>query len=150
MQLIQIKIITIIFLILFSSCIVLQITVYRRTREILVNYGRSNSGSASIPELLDVHISESSINRLEIEATTTLIASVTSLSLVTGPILLYTFVTFMCRLYFENSVCSSISWLSPYVKALIVLHIVYHPTFYFLHSSELSSVLKNWSFVFSQ
>ena len=106
--------------------------------------------SASISELLDVHISDSSINRLEIEASTTLIAGVTSLSLVTGPILLYTCVTFMCRLYFENSVCSSISWLSPYVKALIVLHIVYHPTFYFLHSSELSSVLKNWSFVFSQ
>ena len=142
MQLIQIKIITIIFLILFSSCIVLQITVYRRTRKILLNYGRSNSGSASIPELLDVHISESSINRLEIEATTTLIASVTSLSLVTGPIILYTFVIFMCRLYFENNVCSSISWLSPYVKALIVLHIVYHPTIYFLRSSELSSVLK--------
>ena len=95
MQLIQIKIITIIFLILFSSCIVLQITVYRRTREILVNYGRSNSGSASIPELLDVHISESSINRLEIEATTTLIASVTSLSLVTGP-LYYTLLLYSC------------------------------------------------------
>ena len=98
---------------------------------------------SSTSALLNVSISDSSINRLEIEATRALIASVTSLSVVTGPIVLcFTFVTFVCRLYFENHVCSSISWLAPYIKALVALHIVYYPTFYFLRSSELSSVWK--------
>ena len=98
--------------------------------------------SASAPES-SVHISDSTINRLEAEATTTLIASVTSLSLVSGPIILFTFVTFVCRIYFENQVCSSISWLAPYVKGLVLLHVVHHPIVYFLRRTELSSVAKN-------
>ena len=176
-QLIQLKIAAALLIILYSSCIVLQIIVYRRTREILRNYGKrgetsktpvSNNflviifnmiaqqvisqpisahpvvGLASAPESLNVHIHDSSINQLEIEATTTLIASVTSLSVMNGPIILYTFVVFICRLFFEKHVCSSISWLVSYVLALAVLHVVYYPTFYFLRSSELFSVAKKW------
>ena len=179
MQLIQFRIVGVISLILFSSCIVAQTIVYRRTKEIIKNNkkrrgaaARGTRGisifpvvvfnlvaqqvitqtitasnveaeSASAPEL-SVHISDSTINRLEAEATTTLIASVTSLSLVSGPIILFTFVTFICRIYFENQVCSSISWLAPYVKGLVLLHVVHHPIIYFLRSSELSSVAKKW------
>ena len=98
--------------------------------------------SASTPESLSVHISDSSINRLEIEATTTLVASVTSLSVVTCPVILLPLAVFICRLYFGNHICSTISSLAPYVKAFVVFHIVYHPTFYFLRSSELSSAAK--------
>ena len=177
LKIIQLKIANVILLILYSSCIVLQVIVYRRTREILRNYGKrgetsktpiSNNflviifnlisqqvisqpisahpvvGLASAPESLNVHIHDSSINQLEIEATTTLIASVTSLSVMNGPIILYTFVVFICRLFFEKHVCSSISWLVSYVLALAVLHVVYYPTFYFLRSSELFSVAKKW------
>ena len=95
--------------------------------------------SASISELLDVHISDSSINRLEIEASTTLIAGVTSLSLVTGPIILYTFVVFICRLFFEKHVCISSSWLAPYVLAFVVLHVVY-----FIQQFIFSAVLNSF------
>ena len=176
LKLIQLKIANVILLILYSSCIVLQIIVYRRAREILGNYGRRaemakapvsnfpviifnliaqqvislpNSalpvvGLASTPESLNVHIPDSSINQLEIEATTTLIASVTFLSVVNGPIILYTFVVFICRLFIEKHVCISISWLAPYVLALVVLHVVYYPTFYLLRSSELFSAVKRW------
>ena len=101
-------------------------------------------GLASAPESLNVHIHDSSIKQLEIEATTTLIASVSFLSVVNGPIILYTFVVFICRLFFEKHVCISSSWLAPYVLALVVLHVVYYPTVYFLRSSELFSVVKKW------
>ena len=178
-RLIQLKIVALILLILFLSCILLQIIVYRRTRKILGNCGKIKRGRtettesrvstifpviisnlvihqritpsipslpigelASTPELLNVHISDSSINRLEIEATTTLVASVTSLSVLTSPAILLPFAMSICRLYSGNHVCSFISWLAPYFKVLVVLHVVYHPTFYFLRSSELSSVLK--------
>ena len=178
-QLIQLKIFVVILFILYSWCIVLQIIVYRRTRKILGNCGKSKRGRtettesrvstifsviisnlvihqritpsipslpigelASTPELLNVHISDSSINRLEIEATTTLVASVTSLSVLTSPAILLPFAMSICRLYSGNHVCSFISWLAPYFKVLVVLHVVYHPTFYFLRSSELSSVFK--------
>ena len=40
LKIIQLKIANVILLILYSSCIVLQVIVYRRTREILGNYGR--------------------------------------------------------------------------------------------------------------
>ena len=182
LQLIQLKIIASILLILFSSCIVLQIIVYCRTRKILRKCGRGKRRraetketlvsanfpvlvfnlvaqqvitqpipanyvreSASNPEILEVHISDSYINRLEIEATTTLISSVTSLSIVTGPVILLPFAALICQNYFENPVCSYIFlFLAPYViKTLVTLHAVYHPTFYFLRSSELLPVLKN-------
>ena len=179
MQLTQFKIVAVIFLILFLSCIVLQVVVYRRTRQIIANYGRSKRGRTARKEkrvsfnflivifnliaqqiieqpipanyvgesvfnskLLDVHVSDSSINRLEIEATTTLIASVTSLSVVSGPIILFSFFIFICQLYIRNHVCNSISWLAPYFPAIISLHVVYHPIFYFFRSTELKSVAK--------
>ena len=40
LKIIQLKIANVILLILYSSCIVLQVIVYRRPREILGNYGR--------------------------------------------------------------------------------------------------------------
>ena len=104
----------------------------------------ATTGATEQPESLSVHMSDSSINQLEIEATTTLIASVTSLTIMTGPFILFTFSMFVCRLVFEKSVCSSISWLAPYFKELVVLHAVYHPIINLNRSSELSTAMKKW------
>ena len=169
-QVIQVKINTFTFLILFSSCVVAQIIVYRRTKKILRFKKRkretaTESGVATNIPIITFNLvaqqiinptdylgesaspsefSDSSINRLEMKATKALIVSVTSLSIVTGPILLFNSVMFVCRLYFENHTCISISWLALFLRGFIVLHVVIHPVFYLLRSTELSSTVKKW------
>lgn len=195
-NLVQVRVLSIMLVVLFSACIIAQIIVYRQTKRILSNYvtttssGRRNQirtnrtrdlaideapididfanheGSAEHPsqqqnqsltsrnsainasESTRVHfqhnMTEQSVSLLEIEATRTMIASVTSLSILTGPFILFSLTTFTCRLCCDKFVCSSISWLSPYFKLLLVLYAVYHPLTQLFRKTEISSALKDW------
>lgn len=100
--------------------------------------------TTTAPVELNVHMSNETVGHLEIEATRTMIASVTSLSVMTGPFILYTFVAFTCPLWFDKLSCSSMSWLVPYLKELILFHAVYHPIVYLCRSNEVSSALQSY------
>lgn len=82
------------------------------------------------------------VNEMEVEAIRTAIASATSLTIMTGPYMLFNLTILVCRLCYDIQFCSSISWVAYYLKELIVLHAVYHPLMYLLRSNELSSVLR--------
>lgn len=181
-QLLQVRIISVTMIIMFSTCILAQVIVYRETKKMLASYAakgvtqliplslisnRANvntdhpqssdqqSNLSALPvtseELettatkveLKVHMSSRTITRMEIEATRTLITSVTSLFIMTGPFILYTLIVFSCRIFYEQHYCSSITWLSPYFKELIVFYAVYHPIVYLFRSSEISSALRD-------
>lgn len=198
-QLIQVKVIAVTLLVLFSSCICGQVIVYRQTRKILTNCktrgdvkvipfrllnakgkriapSQSNdvhqidflvmenesqlasrqqkqtssqlttsndSALSTLSDKLTINVSNhSTISQLEIEACHTLVASVTSLSIMTGPFIVYSFTSFICRLCYDKNVCNSITWLAPYFKELVVFHAVYHPLIYLFRSTELSNAMK--------
>ena len=108
----------------------------------------SDVGQQQVPHLpvdeMSIHISDRRVSRLEMEATRTMIVNVTSLSIMTGPFILFTLAVFVCHYYYDELVCDSLTWLAPYFKELIVLHAVYHPIVQLSRSSELSSALKQW------
>ncbi len=171
-QLLQVRIIAITLFALFFTCVLAQIVVYRQTRQILAEYmpngplerrriipsseeaqnvdashitkhirptiASNSDGGRSI----NVHMPEHAISQMEMEATRTLIFSVMSLTIMTGPFILFTFSVFLCRLCFDQPICNSFSWLAPYFKELVVVHAVYHPIINICRSSELSTVLK--------
>lgn len=91
---------------------------------------------------LNLSISNQTVDRLELEASRTVVAGVTSLTIMTGPFILFTLALLICRLFYENQVCSSIAWLAPYFKELVVIHAVYHPLMHLFRSSELSMALR--------
>ena len=164
-QLLQVRFISVTLFVLFFCCVSAQIVVYRLTKKILVEYRPKESGRKSVSTAagaqqpvdtglnnvqptstasgrLNVNISEHAISQMEMEATRTLIYSVMSLTIMTGPFILFTSSVFICRFNYEPHVCSSMSWLAPYLKELVVLHAVYHPLFFLCRSSEFSIVLK--------
>lgn len=194
----EFNIIAITLMILFSTCILAHIIVYRQTKGVLANYvpkgwkrgtftQRSKNekravvtrcegvhhGSISVTTLqqplsifqqplssmnsdgtqqqqqvpadeMSIHISDRRVSQLEVEATRTMIVNVTSLSIMTGPFILFTLTLFLCRFSRDEQVCSSLTWLAPYLKELVVIHAVYHPAIQLSRSSELSSALKQW------
>lgn len=184
--------IAITLMILFSSCILAHVIVYRQTKRVLANYmpkgckrgtftSSKNEKRAAVVtrsegvqslqqqplpifqqqplssmnsdvtqqqqvpvDEMSIHISDRRVSQLEVEATRTMIVNVTSLSIMTGPFILFTLTVFLCRFSVEEQVCSSLAWLAPYLKALVVLHAVYHPAIQLSRSSELSSAMKQW------
>jgi hypothetical protein len=178
-------------MILFSSCILAHVIVYRQTKRVLANYvpkgwkretftSSKNEKRAAVVtrsegvqslqqqplpifqqplssmnsdvtqqqqvpiDEMSIHISDRRVSQLEVEATRTMIVNVTSLSIMTGPFILFTLTVFLCRFSGEEQVCSSLAWLAPYLKELVVLHAVYHPAIQLSRSSELSSAMKQW------
>ena len=93
---------------------------------------------------LQVHMSEQTVSKLDIEATQTLIAGVSSLTFLSGPFILFSLTTFICHLFPDQFECSSISWLSPYFELLLVLYAVYHPIMLLFRKIEISSEIKDW------
>ena len=108
----------------------------------------SDVGQQQVPHLpvdeMSIHISDRRVSRLEMEAMRTMIINVTSLSIMTGPFILFTLAIFLCHFYYDELVCDSLTWMAPYFKELIVVHAVYHPIVQLSRSSELSSALKQW------
>lgn len=93
---------------------------------------------------LQVHMSEQTVSHLEIEATQTVIAGVSSLTFLYGPFILFNLTTSICHIFSDQFLCSSISWLSPYFKLLLVLYAVYHPFMLLFRKIEISSEIKDW------
>ena len=87
-----------------------------------------------------IHVTRSRLSRLEIEATQTLIAGVTSLLVLTCPLLIYFVVLFACRSWYQEE-CPNVFNLAPYFLELWLIHAVFSPVMYLIRNSELSSVL---------
>lgn len=87
-----------------------------------------------------VHVTRSTLSRLEMEATQTLIAGVTSLLVLTFPLLVYFVVLFSCRSWYDQE-CPTVLNLSPYFVELWIIHAVFSPMMYLIRNSELASVM---------
>jgi hypothetical protein len=152
-------------LLLFVSCILLNFTVYRKTR-ILLGECRTleirNSGGIDgrvdgeniVDELgsfetpvginnqrpMSIHVDKETLSQMEIEATRTLIFGVTSLVVTVCPIIILLLTFLVCRIIGQID-CSYFIWLATYFKELGLVHAIYNPLIFLTRNKELRSAL---------
>ncbi|KAI9565643.1 hypothetical protein GHT06_009435 [Daphnia sinensis] len=88
-----------------------------------------------------IHVNIGTLSQMEMEATRTLIAGMTSLFVMVGPPLLFFLSIFLCRLT-GCPECTSMNWLAPYFKELTSVWAVYNPLLWLFRNDELWLVLK--------
>lgn len=150
--------------ILFILCIVARLTVYFQTRKLLLH---RQSGSVNVkggalevmngngededreqlspdrPTLvaLGISVKEDGLRRMEVESTKTLVAGVTSLILLTLPLLLIACWTHVCLQFYDIDYCHDVgSWI-PYFRQLGLVHAIYQPIMYLVWNREVSSAV---------
>jgi hypothetical protein len=159
------KVLAFTILLLFVSCILLNFTVYRKTR-ILLGECRTleirNSGGIDgrvdgeniVDELgsfetpvginnqrpMSIHVDKETLSQMEIEATRTLIFGVTSLVVTVCPIIILLLTFLVCRIIGQID-CSYFIWLATYFKELGLVHAIYNPLIFLTRNKELRSAL---------
>ena len=141
------KILSILFIILFVSCTTMNIIIYRQTK-ILLRESRTveatpdnsvvaNNPSNNVVTPMSIHVGRNKQGQLEIEATRTLIISMTSLCVM--PFLNVVFIAtfFACRLVFGQSACSNFNEMLPYVKDMCLIPAIYCPIIFLVRNKEL-------------
>ena len=132
-------------LVLFVSCVIARVVVYKKTKRYLLRRSIRRVSTAVVSSTrrrrcqliemetasrgLSVHLNESSVGGLELEATRSFITNVTVLLLLPCPLLVFSFSYLMCDIipfYCECPVDSMI-WLLPYFKELVLFHATLHP-----------------------
>ena len=89
---------------------------------------------------MGVHMNIATLQRMETEATKTLMAGITALILLPCPLLVFTFSHLICMfLYPEGNQCNNIIWLAPYFKELVTLHALVHPIIIVLRNKQFMS-----------
>ena len=135
---------TCVLIALFIPCIVLNIIIYIKTREILPNQqlavgGGASQGSTPVSSM-SVHVNSTTLRRMEMEAARVFIAGVIPLLLLPCPLLSFTLFHLICLVIHPSNPpgqCSNTIWLAPYFKQLVTLHAVVHPIVYLCRSKEL-------------
>lgn len=88
-----------------------------------------------------IHVNIGTLSQMEMEATRTLIAGVTSLFVMASPPLLFFLSVFLCRLTGRPE-CTSMTWLAPYFREVTSVWAVYNPLLWLFRNGELWLVLK--------
>ena len=108
-------------------------------------YNSNESG----PRIIKVRIrlgprlSKNAIDRLEMEAAKVLVLGVTSLLLISLPLIAYLLGMTICNKW-SNIYCNdTYGWLSPYLKQFGQVHGVYHPIIYMAWSEKFCRKKKN-------
>ncbi len=93
---------------------------------------------------VSVHVDNEQISQIELKATNTLIAGVTSLFTMAFPLILLFFVTHFCRFFGGNSTECNFFWIAPYLKELGLVHAaIYNPLIWLIRNDEFRLVLKS-------
>lgn len=85
------------------------------------------------------------INRLELEATVTLVCGVVSLCFFSLPYSAVSMGDWICRRHqpMEFRWCSTVQYTVPYARELFLVHSVYNPIMYMIRSREFSEALRS-------
>ncbi|XP_057375326.1 5-hydroxytryptamine receptor 2B-like [Daphnia carinata] len=89
-----------------------------------------------------IHVNIRALSQMEMEATRTLIAGVTSLFVMASPPLFFFLSVFLCRLTGRPE-CASIIWLAPYFREVSSVWAVYNPLLWLFRNGELWLILKS-------
>ena len=82
-------------------------------------------------ELEHPRLSEETVNRLEMEATKVLVAGVTSLLVLSFPLVAFSLTMFSCRMLFDSGgYCNRFVWLGGYVHQFAQVHGIYNSIVY--------------------
>ena len=151
----------------FVLCFAARVTVYIQTRRILAENCTISVNNESMMEMrrnddhielatsgvarsiqLGPRIAQKTINRLEIEANKVLVIGVTSLLLISFPLVAFQILMVACISYHGSAEYCSVSfgWLTPYLKQFGLVHGVYHPIIYMAWSQEFSSDCCTFTF----
>lgn len=156
-----------VLLALFVMCVAARIAVYQQTRKLLVHHrsiamvetattngqeevfcmananGTSSQGVTSSNTRVreSVNFNQTTLHRIELEATKSLVAGVTSLFVLASPLLIYFVSISICRLVYIVARCNSYSWIVSYLKQLLLVHAIYHPVIYLAWNRELSAAV---------
>ena len=90
------------------------------------------------------------INRLELEATVTLVCGVMSLCFFSLPYSAVSMSDWICRRHLHQFApiqhqkwCSSVQFTLPYLRELFLIHSVYNPIMYMIRSREFTNALRS-------
>ncbi|XP_046447839.1 rhodopsin-like [Daphnia pulex] len=131
---------TIVFLSLTLLSIMAQVQIYCRARTCLRR--------DLTHHLFNHH--QHRINRLELEATVTLVCGVMSLCLFSLPYSAISMGDWICRRYLHpfspiphHNWCSAVQFTLPYLRELFLIHSVYNPIMYMIRSREFTNALRS-------
>lgn len=153
-RLIERKVISWTMAILFTSCLAARISVYLQTRRVVQNHrnlqencqtASSSSSHQSAQIRLGSKVSSRRskwVHQMELDATKTLAMEVTSLFILSCPMIVFLTVTSACRSWYSPVICNRFSWIAPYFRLLSQIHAIYHPIMYFKWNPEFSTVLE--------
>ena len=145
--LLHVKVTSIIFVFLFVSCTAMNIVLYRQTR-ILLRESRivattrddsvvANNQSSTVVTSMAVHVGKKKLGQLEMEATQTLIISMTSLCVMPCLNVVLIGVYFSCRLVFGQSVSSNFNGMLTFVTDMCLIPAIYGPVIFLVRNKEL-------------
>ena len=153
MKLAAVKTLGCILSVLFILCIVARVTVYLQTRKLLLvdHVQETNhmemvvvhNDHSSPPTWGTIHLNQRTLRRMEIEATRTLVAGVTSLFVLTFPMFVLFVAINICYLLFRNDFycINCFNFLGNYFKQLGLIHAIYHPIIYLAWNEEFSAFI---------
>lgn len=118
---------------------VVSSTTRRRPMENDETSFSSSTRQSSRRQSFFIHVGTETISRLEVEAAWTLVAGVSSLIVICSPIFIVLTSSLFCHHLFQN--CSSVAWLIPYFRELVLVHTVYNPVVYIYRCREFTEAL---------
>ena len=150
--LVHVKMMTTILIILFASCIVSNIIIYRQTKTLLresrtlqatqnerdpSNRGSNVNNDASVVNSMCIHVDRERLCEIEMETTRTLMIGVVSLCVMPCLALIFIATFLGCRLIFGQVACSSFLIIVPFLKELCLTPAVYGPVIFLARNKEL-------------
>ena len=148
--LLHVKMLSILFMIPFVSCTVMNIVIYRQTK-ILLRESRTveatpdnsvvaNNQSSTVVTSMSIHVGRMKICQLEMEATRTLIIGMISLCIMPCLNIVFIAIFFACRLIFGQSVCINFNEILPFIKDMSLIPAIYCPIIFLVRNKELRAV----------
>ena len=140
------KILSTLFIILFVSCMAMNIVVYRQTK-ILLSQSRiieatpadsvvADTQFSNVVTSMVIHVDRKKFGQLEMEATRTLVISVASLCVM--PCLNFVFMGtfFVCRLFFGQLECSNFNGIGFLIKEISLIPAIYGPVIFLVRNKR--------------
>ena len=137
----------ILFMILFVSCTVLNIIIYRQTK-ILLHESRfveaapadnvvADTQFSNVVTSMSIHVGRNKLGQLEMEATRTLIIGITSVGILTCLNVVFIATFFSCPHVFGELVCCKLNGMWPYVKEITMIPAIYGPIIFLVRNKDL-------------
>ena len=149
--LLHLKMNAVILVVLFISCIVLNIIIYRQTRTLLresrtlqatqeesdPSNGGANVNDDTAFTPMCIHVDREKLGDMEMEATRTLVIGVASLCVMPCLALIFKASFFACRLVYGQSACTNLLKIAPIIKEFSLSLAIYGPIIFLVRNREL-------------